>query len=91
MVKVSGISKGVVRAVEADQRFFKGITAGHFKESAFSLHVGNNIRSDFHILMFDFAYRDDMICPFIQKIDLKSFIIFFKIRRSKQKESWFSS
>jgi hypothetical protein len=30
MVKVSCIFKGVVRAVKADQRFFKGITAGHF-------------------------------------------------------------
>ena len=34
--------------------------------------------------MFDFAYRDDTICPLVQKIDLKSFIIFFKVRRSKQ-------
>jgi hypothetical protein len=34
--------------------------------------------------MFDFAHRDDTICPLVQKIDLKSFIIFFKIRRSKQ-------
>jgi len=30
MVKVSCIFKGVIRSVKADQRFFKGITAGHF-------------------------------------------------------------
>jgi hypothetical protein len=28
--------------------------------------------------MFYFAYRDDTICPLVQKIDLKSFIIFLK-------------
>ena len=71
MVKVSSIFKGVVRPIKADQRFFKSITAGHFKESAFSLHFGNNMCPDFYILLFA-----DFVNNYIESASKYLFILF---------------
>ena len=51
----------------------------------YSIRYFSDLLCSCKILMFYFAYRDDTICPLVQMIDLKSLIIFFKVRQTSSK------
>ena len=51
----------------------------------YSIRYFSDLLCSYKILMFYFAYSDDTICPLVQMIDLKSLIIFFKVRQTSSK------